>query len=124
MRKFCIPLLSMALFTSVIEFTPNYTSAKEITSVDITEDNQYKIDKRLVEIADKYEIGEEIKGDDLEFIKQHAIKVEDNDGMKPWIKAIFTALVELYENIIYYNVFVDGSVKSSSSTLTVRGKEA
>lgn len=114
----------MALFTSVIEFTPNYTSAKEITSVDITEDNQYKIDKRLVEIADKYEIGEEIKGDDLEFIKQHVIKVEDNDGMKPWIKAIFTALVELYENIIYYNVFVDGSVKSSSSTLTVRGKEA
>ncbi|MED1671529.1 hypothetical protein, partial [Brevibacillus laterosporus] len=82
MRKFWVPVLSMALFASVIGFTPDYTSAKEVTSVNASEDNQNKIDKRFAEIRDKYEIGEAIKGDDLEFIKQYAIKVENNDEMK------------------------------------------
>ncbi|QOT01480.1 hypothetical protein JNUCC42_23305 (plasmid) [Brevibacterium sp. JNUCC-42] len=214
MRKFLVPVLSMALFASVIGFTPDYTSAKEVTSVNSSEDNQNKIDKRFTEIADKYEVGEAIKGDDLEFIKQYAIKVEDNDEMKAkavWdIERVFkitgsntnddlsakisgklTAVIglwhntvdgdlkltvtkgspkkyrikanligfglinadgdigktadktfdsdwnestktsypyafgqDIYANIAYYNVSVDGSVKSSTGTLTVRGKEA
>lgn len=70
MRKFYIPLLSMALFSSVIGFAPDYASAKEITIVNVSDDNQQKVDKKFIEIADKYEVGEEIKGEDLEFIKE------------------------------------------------------
>ncbi|ATO48918.1 hypothetical protein P4V86_00380 [Brevibacillus laterosporus] len=213
MKKFCVPLLSMALFASVIGFTPDYASAKKVTSVNVSEDNQDKVDKRFTEIAEKYEIGEAIKGDDLEFIKKYSVIVEDNDEMKAkavWdIEKVFkitgsasnedlsaklsgelTAVVgfwhntvdgdlklavtkgspkkyrlkanllgfglvnsdgdvgktvdktfdsdwnestkksypytfggDIYANIIYYNVSVDGSVKSSNGTLTVRGKE-
>ncbi|XOS91789.1 hypothetical protein ACLMAB_25870 [Brevibacillus laterosporus] len=81
-EKICVPLLSLALFASVIGFTPDYGSDKEVPSVNVSEDNQDKVDKRFTEIAEKYEIGEAIKGDDLEFIKKYSVKVDDNDEMK------------------------------------------
>ncbi|MGG1264519.1 hypothetical protein [Brevibacillus laterosporus] len=111
MRKFWVPVLSMALFASVIGFTPDYTSAKEVTNVTVSEDNENKIDKRFADIADKYEIGEAIKGDDLEFIKQHAIEVEDNDDMKA--KAIWD---------IEKNFKVKGSGSNDDLSATLSGE--
>ncbi|RAP26550.1 hypothetical protein C2W64_01506 [Brevibacillus laterosporus] len=84
MRKISIPLLSMTLFTSIIGGTSfSYAASKENNSTmsqNVSEDNEEEIHKKLTEIADKYKIGEPIKGEDLEYIKKYSIKVESNQN--------------------------------------------
>ncbi|MCR8983151.1 hypothetical protein [Brevibacillus laterosporus] len=130
MRKFYIPLLSMALFSSVIGFAPDYASAKENTIVNVSDENQQKIDKRLIEIADKYEIGEEIKGEDLEFIKKYG-SMAPQPGIEAYSDARYLIQGEDYNNYLEASVWgtieadigaFSASVKANIETQVSKGK--